>query len=126
MEIAEVHRKYVDYNRTEECAFEPSSNLARDAYKEYHNRIVQKIEEMLPQNSNDMAFLFDIHGTDRLDVNGDFIEVIIGTDEGHSIQALGASTTTTLNPELKALHIFFNTPCCLGRIVSNGKLFLKS
>lgn len=43
---------------------------------------------MLPQNSNDMAFLFDIHGTERLKVNDDFIEVIIGTDEGRSIQAL--------------------------------------
>jgi hypothetical protein len=77
--IAEVHRMYVDYNRTQECAFEESSIIARDAYLEYHDRILQKIEEMLPQNSNDIAFLFDIHGTERLKVNGDFIEVIIGT-----------------------------------------------
>jgi N-formylglutamate amidohydrolase len=86
--IAEVHRMYVDYNRTQECAFEESSIIARDAYLEYHDRILQKIEEMLPYNSNDIAFLFDIHGTERLKVNGDFIEVIIGTDEGRSIQAL--------------------------------------
>lgn len=87
-EIAKVHRLYVDHNRTEECAFEESSSLARQEYKNYHNGILQKIEEMLPQDSNDMAFLFDIHGTDLLEVNGDFIEVVIGTDEGHSIQAL--------------------------------------
>ena len=87
-EIAEVHRKYVDYNRTEECAFELSSIDARDAYLVYHGRILQRIEEMIPQNNIDMAFLFDIHGTERLEVNGDFIEVIIGTDEGRSIQGL--------------------------------------
>ena len=65
-----------------------STITARDAYLEYHNRILQKIEEMLRQNSNDMTFLFYIHGTERLKVNDDFVEVIIGTDEGRSIQAL--------------------------------------
>jgi hypothetical protein len=87
-EIGTVDRKYVDLNRKEECAFEQSSLQAKQAYAEYHNRILLKIEEMLPQNEDGMAFLFDIHGTELKKVQGRFIEVIIGTDEGNSIQAL--------------------------------------
>jgi N-formylglutamate amidohydrolase len=91
-EIAEFHRKYVDYNRCEECAFEPSSFLAKQAYLEYHNGILQKIEEMYPENENGLAFLFDIHGTGResVQVGGQTFsfDVLIGTDEQRSIKAL--------------------------------------
>ena len=64
-QIAEFHRKYIDYNRCEECAFELLSVLAKQAYIEYHNGILQIIEEMVPKKGNSLAFLFDIHGTDR-------------------------------------------------------------
>jgi N-formylglutamate amidohydrolase len=67
IEIAKFHRKYVDYNRKNECAFEQSSPEAKQTYQEYHNGILQKIEEMLPQNDTSMAFLFDIHGTGKKD-----------------------------------------------------------
>jgi len=91
-QIAEFHRKYVDYNRYEECAFELSSILAKQTYLEYHNGILQKIEEMLPENENGLAFLFDIHGTglESVQVGGQTFpfEVLIGTDEQKSIKAL--------------------------------------
>lgn len=91
-QVAEFHRKYVDYNRYEECAFELSSLLAKQAYIEYHNGILQIIEEMVPEKGNSLAFLFDIHGTDRESVQvGDQnfpFQVLIGTDEQRSIQAL--------------------------------------
>ena len=50
---------------------------------------------MLPLNENGIAFLFDIHGTEKVKVNDNFIEVIIGTDEGRSRQSL-----TEVNPDL--------------------------
>ena len=44
---------------------------------------------MLPQGDNSLAFLFDIHGTDEeRDPNDHFIEVIIGTDQTRSRQAV--------------------------------------
>jgi N-formylglutamate amidohydrolase len=91
-QIAGFHRKYVDYNRCEECAFEPSSFLAKQAYLEYHNGILQKIEAMFPENENGLAFLFDIHGTGRefIEAGGQTFtfDVLIGTDEQRSIKAL--------------------------------------
>ena len=99
-EIAKFHRKFIDYNRKQECAYEPKqmnddkwyeqSNIeAEQKYLEYHNSIKQKIEEMLPEGDTSLAFLFDIHGTEReTSPQGRFIEAIIGTDEGRSIQAL--------------------------------------
>ena len=39
--------------------------MAKHAYLEYHNGILQIIEEMVPENGNNLAFLFDIHGTGR-------------------------------------------------------------
>jgi hypothetical protein len=93
-QIAKVDREYLDHNREGPCAFEESDLRAQIAYEEYHNGILQIIEEMLPQNKNGIAFLFDIHGTDNLEVKGNFIEVIIGTDKGNSRQSL-----TEINPD---------------------------
>jgi hypothetical protein len=98
-EIAKFHRKFIDYNRKQECAYEPKQNddkwyeqssiEAEQKYLEYHNSIKQKIEEMLPDGDTSLAFLFDIHGTGReKSPQGRFIEAIIGTDEGRSIEAL--------------------------------------
>jgi N-formylglutamate amidohydrolase len=93
-QIAKVDREYVDHNREEPCAFEQSDLRAQRAYREYHKGILLIIEEMLPQNENGIAFLFDIHGTEKVEVNDNFIEVIIGTDEGCSRQSL-----TEINPD---------------------------
>ena len=93
-QIAKVDREYVDHNREGPCAYQESDLRAQTAYTEYHEGILQKIEQMLPQNENGIAFLFDIHGTDNVEVKGNFIEVIIGTDKGNSRQSL-----TEINPD---------------------------
>jgi hypothetical protein len=53
---AEFNRRWIDYNRSETCAFdvtESSPNLkAQEKYRAYHNEILQRIEEMLPQGDN--------------------------------------------------------------------------
>ena len=64
MVMASHHRKYVDFNREEPCAFEQSSILAKEKYRAYHNDISLKINEMFSQNEKSLAFLFDIHGFD--------------------------------------------------------------
>jgi len=87
-QIAVVDREYVDHNREAPCAYEVSDLQAQTAYDKYHNGILEIIEEMLPQNENGIAFLFDIHGTEKVEVKGNFIEVIVGTDKGHSRQSL--------------------------------------
>lgn len=95
VKLAEFNRRWIDYNRKHEggCAYvvspiDPDSS-ARDSYKKYHDGISQKIKEMLPPDSNSLAFLFDIHGTDDEKApNGHCIEVIIGTDQTRSRQAL--------------------------------------
>jgi hypothetical protein len=89
IELAEFNRRWIDYNRKEECAYVGPNSSAHDEYKKYHDGISQKIEEMLPQGDNSLAFLFDIHGTDEeRDPNDHFIEVLIGTDQTRSRQAL--------------------------------------
>jgi hypothetical protein len=90
--IAELHRKYADYNRRFECAFELSSVQARQKYLDYHLGILQKIETMFLENGDGLGFLFDIHGTrhEMVRVEGQEcpFEVLIGTDENCSIRAL--------------------------------------
>ena len=90
---ADFRREFIDYNRNERCAFEQSSVKAKEEYLQYHNEIPQTIKEMLPEGNTGLAFLFDIHGTDEEkspepEPESNFIEVLIGTDQGHSRQAL--------------------------------------
>jgi N-formylglutamate amidohydrolase len=87
-ELAIIDRKYVDHNREKKCAFEKTSLRAKRAYEDYHNGIRLKIEEMVPTNENDLAFLFDIHGARQELITGQLFDVLIGTDEDHSIHAL--------------------------------------
>ena len=88
---AEFNRRWIDYNRNERCAFEQSSPTAKEKYLIYHNEILQRIEEMLPQGDNSMAFLFDIHGTGlekSPEPESNFIELLVGTDQTNSRRAL--------------------------------------
>ena len=62
--IARFHRKFIDANRKESCAFTDSD--AQLFYDEYHNRISGYITQILSQNQN-CGFLFDIHGTGVID-----------------------------------------------------------
>lgn len=111
-QLADYDRKFIDFNRNEICSYEVSSPTAEKKYKDYHDGISQKIEEMLPQGSGGKAFLFDIHGTDdETDPNGNFMEVIIGTDHGRSRKALtddeywGTNSTNSLFDLLKEKNI---------------------
>lgn len=88
MIMALHHRKYVDFNREESCAFEVTSIKAKEKYKAYHDDISLKINEMFPQNEKGLAFLFDIHGFDQHTQDGISFDIIIGNDQGRSIQAL--------------------------------------
>jgi hypothetical protein len=90
---AEFNRRWIDYNRSETCAFDVTESSpnpkAQEKYRAYHNEILQRIEEMLPQGDNSKAFLFDIHGTDReKSPDDDFIELLVGTDQTNSRKAL--------------------------------------
>jgi hypothetical protein len=96
--IAEFRREYIDYNRKDECAFVDSGS-AGDEYWKYHNRINEIITEMLTNDNNSLAFLFDIHGTGRRTMRGSDhqsheIEVIIGTKQGKSIDSLNQKDAT--------------------------------
>lgn len=92
--IALVHRRFVDFNRDAECAFENSNdNRAKYLYDEYHDGILETINKMHERNKNGFRFLFDIHGTQESDA-----DIYFGTDaknpEGSTICGL-----LTLNPK---------------------------
>ena len=92
IQIADYRRLFIDYNRKEECAF-VNSGSARTEYLKYHTGIRDKIDEMLSNDGTSLVFLFDIHGTGRRTMRGSDeqsheIEVIIGTQQGETIEAL--------------------------------------
>lgn len=88
--IARFHRKFIDANRSTDCAFTDSD--AQPFYDEYHNRISGYINQLLLQNEN-RGFLFDIHGfTEQEDDNADI--------------ALGTANGSTLRPEFNRANIF--------------------
>ena len=98
IQIAEFRREFIDYNRKEECAY-VQSNSAHDEYWKYHNEITDIIGKILSNDKSSLAFLFDIHGTGRRTMRGSDgqfheIEVIIGTDEGKTIDALNQKDPT--------------------------------
>ena len=88
MIMASHHRKYVDFNRERLCAFDERSVKAGDEYKTYHDEISLKINEMFSNNEKGFAFLFDIHGFEEHIQNGQAFDIIIGNDQGRSIQVL--------------------------------------
>jgi hypothetical protein len=98
IQIAEISRKYVDFNRDIACAYDPSNVQAKNAYEGYHKKISLKIQEMLTQNESGLAFLFDIHGTGQTvrDSNGNnqYVEVIIGAEKGGTIFPLNQKDPT--------------------------------
>jgi N-formylglutamate amidohydrolase len=74
--IALVHRRFVDFNRDPECAFELSTDhLAQHLYDEYHTGIKKIIKKMHNQSNQGLCFLFDIHGTGETDA-----DIYFGTD----------------------------------------------
>ena len=84
--IADYHRKFIDANRSEQCAFNVSEvAAARPLYAEYHQTIRTFIDEIQAENGS-RGFLFDIHGTKTIEE--DPADVYIGTDNGKSVQRL--------------------------------------
>ena len=61
---------------------------------------------MLPQGDNTMAFLFDIHGTDRErspEPPHHFIELLVGTDQANSRKALTDAEFSAAKSQLLGL-----------------------
>ena len=84
--IADYHRKFIDANRAEQCAFNTSeAAAARPFHAEYHQTIRQFIDEIQADNGC-RGFLFDIHGTTTIET--DPADVYIGTDNGNSVRRL--------------------------------------
>lgn len=78
----QYHRKYIDANRLEECAFTDAN--AQPFYREYHARIAGYIDQILGQNRG-RGFLFDIHGTQV--IAADPADIYLGTADGASLPA---------------------------------------
>ncbi len=78
--IAQFHRKYIDANRSEACAFTDPD--ARPFYLEYHARVAEAVTEVLRQNQG-RGFLFDLHGTQV--IAGDPADLYLGTANGASL-----------------------------------------
>jgi N-formylglutamate amidohydrolase len=89
-QIANVHRAYVDLNRSPKCAFETSTNqLAEKTYNKYHNGILETIKKMYIQNDTGLCFLFDIHGTEQNNPDdGTSVDIFFGTDHHKTICGL--------------------------------------
>jgi N-formylglutamate amidohydrolase len=79
--IARFERRFIDANRSFECAFTDSAN-APAFYNEYQRRIAQAAGQILQQNGG-RGFLFDIHGTNGVD--SDPADVYLGTADGGTL-----------------------------------------
>jgi len=78
--IAEFHRRYIDANRSADCAYEDPK--AKVYYDEYHTTIRSFVSEIRAENGG-LGLLLDIHGTD------DAPSVIfLGTGDGSTIARL--------------------------------------
>ena len=84
MVVARFHRRYIDANRPETCAF--VAREARPLYREYHNRITAAIRSTVKQFPR-LGILVDIHGAADLSEEPDR-HVLLGTDGGKSIARL--------------------------------------
>ena len=86
--IAAFHRKYIDANRSEECAFEPGP--AETHYNEYHAVLRGFVDEIRAENDG-IGLLLDLHGSKRReDAPAD---IYVGTENGQTITALRQGTS---------------------------------
>ncbi len=90
--IAEFHRKCIDANRSEQCAFEVDA--ARPFYREYHDTVRAFVDEIRTDNGG-LGLLFDIHGT--AGIAGDPEDTIyLGTANGETVARLLAADPQAL------------------------------
>lgn len=74
--IADFHRKYIDINRSQECAYEgPDGNIYYGTFHKETREFVDNIKHRYPA-----VFLFDMHGT--VGRGTDIYDVYIGTRNG--------------------------------------------
>jgi len=78
--IAEFHRRYIDANRSPDCAYEVPQ--AKPYYDEYHTTIRNFVREIRAENGG-LGLLFDIHGTDDAPSG-----IFLGTGDGSTIARL--------------------------------------
>jgi N-formylglutamate amidohydrolase len=81
--VAEFSRRFIDANRSAECAFKDPH--AQPFYDEYHNTIRQFIGEIRAENGG-LGLLFDIHGT--AGIPEDPADLYLGTANGETIDRL--------------------------------------
>jgi N-formylglutamate amidohydrolase len=86
--IAGFHRKYIDANRSENCAFEPGP--AAPYYGEYHTVLRGFVDEIHAENAG-LGLLLDLHGSQRrVEAPAD---IYVGTENGLTITALRRGTS---------------------------------
>jgi N-formylglutamate amidohydrolase len=78
--FANFDRKYIDANRSPQCAFEDPD--ARPFYEQYHSTIREFVDEIRAENGGS-GLIFDIHGNDG--VAEDPADVYLGTLNGEAI-----------------------------------------
>jgi len=81
--FADFHRKYVDANRSADCAYE--TDAAAPYYDEYHQTLRGFLDEVRAENGG-RGLLFDIHGTAGL--ASDPADLHLGTAAGKSVARL--------------------------------------
>lgn len=86
--IAAFHRKYIDANRSEQCAFEPGP--AKAYYREYHAVLRGFVDEIRAEN-NGIGLLFDLHGSKRREAAP--ADIYVGTENGQTVTALRQGTS---------------------------------
>jgi len=95
--IANYHRRFIDANRSVECAFTDPNALP--FYGEYHGRITDYVNEIREQNDNH-GFLFDIHG--KVLIESDPADIYLGTDNS----GLGIDNRGSLLPGFERENLF--------------------
>jgi N-formylglutamate amidohydrolase len=81
--LADFHRRYVDVNRSADCAYETAA--AGPYYDEYHRTLRGFVDEVRTENGA-RGLLFDIHGTAGL--ASDPADLYLGTVAGKSVARL--------------------------------------
>lgn len=61
--FAQVHRLYVDPNRSPKAGYHPQNPLARQAWERYHRQLQAFIEEMRERFGSSQGLLLDLHGS---------------------------------------------------------------
>jgi N-formylglutamate amidohydrolase len=90
--IAGWHRKFIDANRSPECAFKAAA--AAPLYDEYHATLRAFVEEIRADNGG-VGLLFDIHGT--AGIAGDPADIVyLGTSNGETVTRLLAADPLAL------------------------------